>query len=232
MRAIAIDDEPRALETIRRYAEKTPFLQLEQTFRDPLTAIAWWQEQQVELVFVDINMPNLSGLKIREFMPQAHLIFTTAYSEFAVESYELNAIDYLVKPIPFDRFLKACLKAKSRQELLTATPVQQPTSTQQQASLFIKSGSKHYQLPVDRILFIEKDGNYVTFHTSDSKVLSRLTMPQVLELLPSGFLQVHKSYIVALQQIEVLEPHQVTIAGRRVPVSKTYRSAVLEALAG
>lgn len=232
MRAIAIDDEPKALETLSRYLEKIPFLRLEQTFRDPLAAIAWWQEQQADLVFADINMPNLSGLKIREFMPRTLLIFTTAYSEFAVESYELNAVDYLVKPIPFDRFLKACLKAKQHLELLAgaATPSHPPTSGQHQASLFIKSGPKHFQLAVERILFIEKDGNYVTFHTPDTKVLSRLTMQQVLGLLPGGFLQVHKSYIVALQHIEVLEQHQVLIADRRIPVSKAHRAALMAAL--
>ena len=232
--AIAVDDEPRALEIISLHAEKISFLDLQHTFRDAVDAIAWLQNNPIDLIFLDINMPNLSGLKFRQLIGEkAMIIFTTAYSEYAVESYEQNAVDYLVKPIVFERFLKGVLKAKNQsgiQAISSDTPLT-PSSDLTVSSIFIKSGTKHFQLNTDDILFLEKDGNYVFFHTNDRKVISRLNMTQVLDMLPEEkFLRIHKSYIVALQHIDIVENHQVTIKHNKIPIAKVYRKTLLERL--
>ncbi|MCB9275221.1 MAG: response regulator transcription factor [Lewinellaceae bacterium] len=230
---IAVDDEPRALEVIRLHAAKAPFLSLQRTFRSPLEALSWLKANPVQLVFLDIDMPEISGLNFLDLAGQPLMaIFTTAYSEYAVESYEQQAIDYLVKPIRFERFLKAALRAQEywlhRRQSLAPVPGQPESPARQ---LFIKSGAKHYRLDVADILYLQKDGNYVWFHTAGQHVLSRFSVRQALEMLPaSEFQQVHRSYIVGLRHIEVVEPHQVKVGGQVVPVAKAYREALWSAL--
>lgn len=237
LRAIAIDDEPNALEVISLHCRKLTFVKLEQCFRSPLDAINWLQHHAVDVVFLDINMPELSGLKFRQLLGEGvPIIFTTAYSEYAAESYNQDAIDYLLKPITFDRFLKAILKVQRRvgeAEGMTGEKPELIEGAEENVSseVYVKSGTKLYKLKTNDILYLEKDGNYVTFHTKDRKVLSRQNMSQVLNLLPEkAFLRVHKSYIVALQHIEIVETHQLTIQGKRIPIAKTYRPALMERL--
>ena len=227
--AVAIDDEPNALEIIEIHASKISFLELKHVFRDALKAIEWLQDNQVDLLFLDINMPHLSGLQFRSIIGEEPLIvFTTAYSEFAVESYDLNALDYLLKPITFERFLKAISKAKKQlnsgkeQNLI---PIDMPATNNQ---LFIKSSKKLYRISASDILYLEKDGNYIMFHTTNKKILSRLNMQQVLELLPQAyFLRVHKSFIINLDHIDYLETHQVIVQGVKIPISKPYKKTLL-----
>ena len=231
---IAVDDEPRALEVIRIHAGKTPFLDLQHTFRDPVEALSWLKNNPVDLIFLDINMPDVSGLSFRELAGrQLRIVFTTAYSEYAVESYEQDAVDYLVKPIRYERFLKAALRVRDRWQ------PQQPgvlsglkDGGRPSNSLFIKSGKKHFRLSIDEILYLEKDGNYLWFHTPERRLLSRFSMAEALELLPaSRFMQVHRSYIVALPHIEVMENHQVIVNGKAIPVAKGHREALMMRLA-
>ena len=234
--AIAVDDEPKALEVISLHARKTPFLDIVQTFRNGVDALSWLQQHPVDLIFLDINMPHLSGLKFRELIgSQPMIIFTTAYAAYAVESYNLNAVDYLLKPILFDRFLKAALRAKEHRQLrrgkrsIQQAPKEVVPLKTVQNFIYVKSGTKLHKLATDDILYLEKDGNYVTFHTKEKKILSRLNMSQLLELLPDkGFIRVHKSYIIALAHIDIVENHQVSIAGKKIPVTKTYKDSLLE----
>lgn len=221
--AIAVDDEPNALEIIRLHAHKVPFLNLKKTFRKALDAIDWLQHNEVDLVFLDINMPNLSGLKFRGLIgDKIKIIFTTAYSEYAVESYNQNALDYLLKPILFERFLKATLKMKGIKD--HPNPV---TKNQ----IYVKSGTKLYKLNIADILYLEKDGNYIHFHTPSRKVMARLNMNQALALLPEKlFLRIHKSYIVGLNHIDMLEGHYLDIGSKRIPVAKVYREMLLQKL--
>jgi DNA-binding LytR/AlgR family response regulator len=232
--AIAIDDESKALEILRIHAGKTPFLDLKETFRDPLNAIEWLQNNPVDLLFLDINMPKLSGLQFRSLIGESTLIiFTTAYAEYALESYELDAVDYLLKPIRFERFLKAVLKARARLEPKVAT-AQDETGERRESSLedpaiYVKSGAKLYKLNSSEILYLHKEGNYITFHAANRKVLARLTMEQALALLPeTEFLQVHKSYIISLRHLDVIELHQATVGGQIIPVAKAYRAVLRE----
>lgn len=230
--AIAVDDEPRALELIRIHSGKISFLELKKTFRDALKAIEWLQHNNIDLIFLDINMPGLSGLKFRSLIgEQTMIIFTTAYSEYAAESYNLDAVDYLLKPFPFDRFLKAVLKAQDRTWMQSeysqiSSSIFKPKPVQQ---IFVKSGTKLYRLNTAEILYLEKDGNYVLFHTKTKRVLSRLNMSQALELLPEDyFMRIHKSYIIGLQHIEMIEQGEVMIGGKQLPVAKTYKDALLK----
>ena len=236
--ALAIDDEPKALEVLTLHAAKIPFLKLEETFRDGLTALEWLQTHSIDLIFLDINMPNLSGLSIPKLIAKPTMfIFTTAYSEYAVESYNLDAIDYLLKPIQFDRFLKSAMKARDYYKLAMG---QKLSISQEQVSdvmddhfLYIKSGRKLHRIAITEITYLEKDGNYAIFHLREKKILSRLNMSQLLELLPPmRFVRVHKSYIVALAHIEELDSSELTVAGTKIPVTRPYKTVLMEKLLG
>lgn len=231
--AIAVDDEPKALELIQIHVKKIPFIHLQNGFRDALKAIEWLQYNKVDLIFLDINMPGLSGLKFRNLIgDNTMIIFTTAYSEYAAESYDLDAVDYLLKPIPFERFLKSVLKAKDRQRLKEEQPVSSAsTNTPAVQQIFVKSGTKLFRLNTADILFLEKDGNYVQFHTPNKRILSRLNMSQALQLLPEdGFMRIHKSFIIGLQHIELIDQGEVVIAGKRLPIAKTYKEELIKRL--
>ena len=236
---IALDDEPMALEVIKLHASKVSFLELKQTFRDPAKALSYLQHHPVDLIFLDINMPDLSGIDFARIILQKYMvIFTTAYSEYAVESYELNAVDYLLKPIDFKRFMIAANKALEQGHLrktpaapLATAPEQSPKSTPQQNFVLIKSGTQLHKILIDDILYVESDGNYVNFvlKNSTKKLLARLSMPEVLELLPNDlFCRIHKSYIVSFAGISTIEKHQLQIKDTWLPIGKIYREIFLQ----
>src|ERR1035437_7589338 len=159
MNCIAIDDEPKALEVIERYCQKIDFICLKASFREPVKAIEYLNQEKIDLVFLDINMPDINGLQlIATLALKPMIIFTTAYSNYAVESYDLNAIDYLLKPITFERFLAAANKAHTLFMMKNKTGVKNETPE----TVFIKSGSQTHHLKISDILYLEKDGNYIT----------------------------------------------------------------------
>jgi DNA-binding LytR/AlgR family response regulator len=215
---IAIDDEPKALEVIERYCRKTSLVDLRATFREPVKAIEFLNREKVDLIFLDINMPDISGMQlVQTLSPRPMIIFTTAYSHYAVESYDLNALDYLLKPITFERFLAAINKAG-------ALSSKNGVSTEDEPTIFIKSGPQTYQVKIDEILYLEKDGNYITVHLKDKNILIRENMGDIFDLVPaSDFLRVHKSYVVAIKHIAMIEIHQLVINGEKIPIGSTYR---------
>ncbi|MDB5211810.1 MAG: ypdB 1 [Sediminibacterium sp.] len=233
MNCIIIDDEPNAIDVLKRYVAQTPYLQLAQTFRNPLKAIGYLQEEKPDLVFMDINMPNLSGMQLmRSLKNMPMVIFTTAYSEYAVESYELNAIDYLVKPIEFDRFIKAVNKAKELFELKRKQPAVGPVikgvSDVAPEFVLLKSGPLTHKVAVDDILFIEKEENYLAFHTADKKILLRANMTEVFDHIPPGrFCRVHKSFVAALKHMHTIEVHQVSVGKHKIPLGNSYREELM-----
>ncbi|MDT3404123.1 LytR/AlgR family response regulator transcription factor [Mucilaginibacter terrae] len=213
--AIAIDDEPFALEVIRSHAAKVPFMELKACFTNAFEAIAYLAQNPVDLLFLDIKMPDISGIELVESLQQKPLvIFTTAYAEHAVQSYELNAVDYLLKPFSLARFLKACHKANDVLQLRQGK--KQPVN-----NIFVKSGYESVRVNFEDILFLEAAGNYVTFVLADDKrVMSRLTISEALDMLPTEqFARVHRSFIVNKHKIDRMERHQVHIGGNVVPVS-------------
>ncbi|PRY88551.1 LytR/AlgR family response regulator transcription factor [Mongoliibacter ruber] len=220
--AIAIDDEPMALEVIKAHASKVPFLQLTATFTDAIKALEYLKDHPANLIFLDIKMPDISGMELATLLPkETMVIFTTAYSEHAVKSFELDAIDYLLKPFNLSRFLKACQKAQEWHELKKS-----PSS--ESSSIFIKTGFEQVKINFDELLYCEANGNYVNFHLSDKKILSRMTLSETEELLPSYFVKTHRSYIVNSKEIRKIEKHQVSTGGKIVPVSGAFHKELVE----
>jgi DNA-binding LytR/AlgR family response regulator len=230
LRAIAIDDEPVALEVIKSLAEQVSFISLQACYSNPLKALDMLQENQIDLLFLDIKMPGISGTDFLRTIPNPPMvIFTTAYSEHAVQSFELNALDYLLKPFSLPRFLKACNKAKEQYELRRHKD-KQPSGTQ---PFFIKSGYEQIRVQTEEILYAESAGNYVKFVLSTGTVMSRLTMSQATELLSSNaFIQIHRSFIVATRHISKADKRTVWIGKTELPVGTAFSEELQTYLAG
>ncbi len=224
MKAIAIDDEPIALDIVRSHAAKIPFLELKETFTDAFKAMEYLQRENIDLLFLDIKMPDISGLDFFSSLSKKPLlIFTTAYSEHAVTSFEMDAVDYLLKPFSLSRFLKSCNKAY---ELYNFRNVADEVDY-----IFIKTGYEQLKISFDDIIYLEAAGNYVTFVLRDKKVLSRSTFTEVINLLPADhFVRVHRSYIVSTCKIDKVERHQVTMGKETLPVSDAFRHDLINAL--
>jgi two-component system, LytTR family, response regulator len=222
-KAIAIDDEPMALEVIKAHANKVTFVQLKETFVSAMEALEYIKTHPVDLVFLDINMPDITGLDFSQLLPKScGIIFTTAYSQYAADAFNLNAIDYLVKPFDFVRFMKACQKAM---DTLSKEEAETPY-------LFVKDSYDLVRIVLADLLYVQSEGNYLTFKEKDKKTVTRMTMTEALELLPSkNFMRVNKSYVVNLNHIQKIERHQVSVAEKEfVPIAANYHSELMEAL--
>jgi DNA-binding LytR/AlgR family response regulator len=215
MKCLIVEDEPIALEIIKDYINKVSFLKLAKAYRNPIKALEYLQQNKVDLLFLDINMPDLTGIQFLNALPYSPLvIFTTAYSQYALESYEYDAVDYLLKPIEFERFLKAVNKAighfqlrNNRNQISTPIP-----EGKVKDYILIKSGTNFHHIKTDNILYVKGAGNYVTFFVEKQKIMSLLTMDQVLKMLPQEqFCRIHRSFIVNLKQIDVIEKDQFCI---------------------
>lgn len=233
IRCIAIDDEAPGLKVIERYCSKTPYLQLESTFQDPVASIKYIEEYQPDLLFLDINMPDLTGLQLVQLLQhKPAVIFTTAHRDYAPESYEVNAIDYLLKPIMFDRFLKATQKAKDHLEKpITPPQTPSPNPAPHPGFIFIKSDSRHIKVNLKEILFIEGMRDYVAIHTTSNNrpIMTLSGIEKMLQRLPQNdFMRVHRSYIVSLRHISLVQYNHIHIGEQEIPVSGSYKEAVLE----
>jgi len=227
IKAVIIDDESKAIDVIQRYSRDSEIIDVIATFRNPVKALEFVEHNPVQLIFLDINMPKISGLEFLNILnAKPKIIFTTAYSEYALDSYNYDTVDYLLKPIDFKRFLKAVTKAKS---LLSTVDHSEKTDQKiEDKVIYIKSGTQLHKLGIDDILYLEKDGNYLTFYTKDKKILSRQNMKDVFEILdPGRFIRVHKSYVVALKHLDIIESHQVRIGEARIPVGRMYREELM-----
>ncbi len=230
MKCIVIDDEPLALDLIRSYVLKTPMLQLEGSFTNPFKALSFLIDNEVDLIFLDINMPELSGLQLLNSLSKKPLVvFTTAYPEFGAESYNYDAVDYLLKPINYVRFLKSVTKAleyfKSiNPEISTGSAINVINESNKEKHILIKSSTKIHKIAIDDILYIEGAGNYCSFQLKEKKILSLFTFNEIFELVSvDEFVRIHKSFIVPKSKITVIEKHQVTINGKVLPIGLTYR---------
>lgn len=217
MRCIAIDDEPLALQLIAEYASRIPFLSLEKTFTNPDEGKAWLQQNEVDLLFLDIQMPDINGLQFyKSLSKKTPVIFTTAYSEYAVDGFNVDAVDYLLKPYEFDRFLKAVYKAREYLEFLTSQEVQM-------SSIFVKVDYQLMKINLKDVDLIEGLDDYIRIHIKPKPVLTLMTLKSLQEKLPPHeFIRIHRSYIVPASKIESFGKSKVKVAGKEIPVGSSY----------
>lgn len=228
LNCIIIDDEPLAIDVIAEHVERTPFLSLLQTFTHPVKAFEYLSENKVDLLFVDIQMPDLTGIELVSKLDyQPVIIFTTAYEKYAIEGYKVDAIDYLLKPVDYPEFLKAAEKAKkwiyANNQILSIKSDQQ--------FLFIRSEHKLIRIELNSIIYIEGMSEYVRIHRENAKpIMTLLSLKSLEEQLPGyEFMRVHKSYIVNLQKISEIESNTIVCGdGIIIPVSKLYKEKFQE----
>jgi DNA-binding LytR/AlgR family response regulator len=227
---IIIDDEPLARKGLKEYITDVDFLNLIGEYDSPLKAAEQVSKGEVQLLFLDIQMPKITGLDFFKTLRQAPpVIFTTAYPQYALDGFELNALDYLVKPISFDRFLKAAMRAKEFYEIRQVNAEETKQATVQQDHFFIKADNKLVKIQFDEILYVEALQNYVVIHTKDKKYITYLTFKSVEEYLPASlFVKVHKSYIIAAGKIESIDGNDIRIGAHHIPISRNLKDEVME----
>ncbi|MDQ3392821.1 MAG: response regulator transcription factor [Bacteroidota bacterium] len=221
IQAIAIDDEPLALEVVKNHISKIPFLSLDALFNNPLHAIDYINHNKVDLIFLDMQMPDLSGIDFLNTMnrKEAYVVFTTAHSEYALESYEFNAVDYLLKPFDFSRFLKSVMKVKERMSASL------PGAT----FFFVNSGYQQIKISFDDIYFIKGDGNYITYYTKKEKIIVRSSIKEALDFLPQKLcIRAHRSYIVFLNQIDKIDDNHILVGNARISIGANYKENLMK----
>ena len=226
---LIIDDEHIAHEIIKGYCDLLHNMQLEKNCYDGLEAFEYLNKNEVDLIFLDLNMPKLKGFDfLKTLKNPPKVIVTTAYKEFALEGYELNISDYLLKPFGFDRFLKAINKTFSTSVPERTIVTQEDTVANR---IFLRSNKKHIQLEIDAILYVEASGNYVKVITKNETITIREKLSSVLELLPKEFfLQVHKSFAVAPKHIKSIEGNRIYIEDYIIPIGKLYKTNIIKLL--
>ena len=231
LKTIAIDDEPLALKLVSDYIRKTPFLELVGAFDNPLDAVDFLSSQEAELIFVDIQMPDLSGIEFTRSLEEDHkVIFTTAYEKYALEGFKLNALDYLLKPFSYEEFLKAAGKAHKMAELEANS---NPTIEANSQFLFLKSEYKIRRINFNDILYIEGLKDYIKVYTTGETkpVLSLNSIKSLEQKLPvEKFMRVHRSYLVNLDKVETIERSRIIFGKTYIPVSEQYKEKFQEFL--
>lgn len=221
LQCLLIDDEPLALQLLSDYIEKTEELALLGAFSDPIKALQFTYEKRPDLIFLDIQMPELTGIQLLKIFQQKYpIILTTAYQQYALDGYEHDVIDYLLKPIAYDRFLIALQKFHQRQPTATSSAPSSPVGDR----IFVKSEYRVLRINFAEILFLEGLGDYVAIHTTKGKILTLENMKHFEAVLPTQlFMRVHKSYIIAFAKIDFIERNRVVIKDQRIPVSDSYK---------
>jgi len=236
IRCLIIDDKPLAIDVLAAYAAKIPFLELAGSTTNPVYGLSFIREQNIDLVFLDIQMPELNGLQfIKVAGTRCKVILTTAYAKYALDGFEHDVIDYLLKPISFERFIRASEKAY---QILEKNPVNKNapaeiSAAQQTEYLFIKTEHRIQKINIDDILFIEGLQNYITIRMANGRILSLQTLKKIEQQLPAmKFKRVHKSYIIALRHITSIERSRVSIGSDIIPIGDNYREGFYKAIGG
>ncbi|NOY97131.1 MAG: response regulator transcription factor [Chlorobi bacterium] len=232
MKCLIVDDEPAAIRIVVSFLENFSHFKLIGKCKSAFEAINLLKNNEIDLLFLDINMPGLSGIDfLKSLRNPPVVIITTAYREYAVDSYELEVIDYLHKPFSFDRFFKAVQRAEEKllinkkESLIITKP-----KIREKDHLFIKADKKHYKINFTDLLFIESMGDYCKFITEGKTYLSYITLKRLLESLPENFLRVHKSFIVQFDKIDLVEGNMVKISGHKIPIGSSYRKGLFNLL--
>jgi two-component system, LytTR family, response regulator len=232
LNCVIIEDEPLARNLLIDYVKKVPSLNLIEAFSNPLAAMETLRTASIDVLFLDVQMPEITGISLLKILKKRPLVvLTTAYSQYALEGYELDVVDYLLKPITFERFLKAVDKVSQRID--ASSPVTQPLSIESSSStptfIFVKDGTKLVKVKLDEILYIEGLKDYVTIFTTSQKVVTLQRLKSLEEQLPSNkFIRIHNSYIVSLDAIDVVHKNEVQIKGNTLPIGDTYRKTFKE----
>jgi len=233
LNCVIIDDEFLARKYLKDYVNKVPTLELLGDFNSPLKAMELIKTGEVDLLFLDIQMPDITGIEFLKTMERSpHVVLTTAYEEYALEAYELNVTDYLLKPFSFERFLKAVNKVQELEDKNRKAEQSEPGDVMQKPQLkedhlIIRADRKLYKVNYEDLLYIEGQKAYVTFHTKKKNITALASLRELEEKLPSSqFIRIHKSYIVSIHEIESLEGNQVEIDGKHLSVGKNYRPDV------
>ncbi|BAU56259.1 LytR/AlgR family response regulator transcription factor [Mucilaginibacter gotjawali] len=241
IRCIIVDDEPLALHVLEDYISKIPFLHLVKSTTNPIEALTLVQEKEADLVFLDVQMPELTGIQFLKIANgKAKVILTTAYPQYALEGYELDVIDYLLKPIAFDRFFKAVQKAQAVLQPAAAKPVAVAESSPQKPQqeflsdfIFVKTEHKIQKVYLNDILFIEGLKDYISIFTAAERIITLQNMKKMEDALPTKyFMRVHKSYIVSINKIDSIERSRIFIGDKIIPVGDTYRDEFFKIIDG
>tara|TARA_R110001632_G_scaffold65_10_gene278 strand:- start:3459 stop:4163 length:705 start_codon:yes stop_codon:yes gene_type:complete len=227
MKYIIIDDEPLAHEVIEEFCSMLPHLQLEKNCYNAMEAMQFLNENTVDFMFLDINMPKLRGLDfLKTLTNPPKTIITTAYKEHAIEGFELNVVDYILKPFSFDRLVKAVNKVSETQTTKTIIK-EMSSSTDNSTRFFVKGDKKHHQIDLNDLLYIEAYGNYTKLFLKDEMIVSHEKISHYEGLLnASNFLRVHKSFIVAINKIKFIEGNRILINEHKIPIGQTYKSSI------
>jgi DNA-binding LytR/AlgR family response regulator len=227
---IIVEDEPLAAEVIKDYILQVPFLELKGICTDALYAMDLLQKEKIDLVFLDIHLPKLKGLDfVKALKKPPQIIITSAYQEYALQGYELNVVDYLLKPIEFSRFVMAVNKVKERVPAETLPPA----AVTERAALFFNVSKKRVKVYIDEILFIESLKEYIRITTKDKSILTKFQLGQIEEMLAkNGFLRIHRSFLVAKNKIDAFSATDVEINGKQIPIGRSYKEVVIAELEG
>lgn len=229
IRCIAIDDEPLALDVLEDFISKVPFLKLFKTCQSAVEAIEVLHQENIQLIFLDIQMPQISGVQFLKSLEQRpKVIFTTAYSDYALEGFNLDAVDYLLKPFTFERFLKAVNKAYQQINMQLVAGDQPNPAVKDY--MFVKSGYDIIKVQYKQIRYIEGLKDYVKIHTDEKIVVSLMSMKTLADDLPAHFIRVHRSFIVNFERITLVQKRKVFIQKVEIPIGEVYRDAFLEKL--
>ncbi|HOZ15815.1 MAG TPA: response regulator transcription factor [Tenuifilaceae bacterium] len=226
IRCIVIDDEPLAIEIIESYIEKIPYVELAGKFSNAIDALQYLKSNKVDLMLLDIQMPELTGIQLMKVLDNPpQVIFTTAYDNYAIKSYELDAVDYLLKPIEFDRFLKAIEKSWKRIERGQSVEVNKVEQTSSKDTfIFIKTEHRVQRVEISEILYIEGMKNYLRVVTRTDKFMTLQNFKSICELLPvNQFMRVHKSFVIAVDKIDSIERSRIRIGKQLIPIGDTYK---------
>lgn len=240
MKCIIIDDEPLAIDVLMDYCQKMDFVELEGTFTNPLEAISVIKEKKIDLIFCDIEMPQINGIDFITSLDNSPMfIFTTAYSQYAVEGFNLNAIDYLVKPIPYNRFIKAISRAKEIMGYRKTTtydnvfPSHGDPAAATPGYIFVKAEYESVKINLDDIEYIQGLKDYLKIHISGTNkaILTLMSFKEILDKLPSHqFLRVHKSFVVNISCIKTVQRNRIVINDIRIPIGESYKSSFFHML--
>ena len=230
LNCVIIEDEPLARNLITEYVKKVPSLNLLNAFSNPLEALEALRTLSVDILFLDVQMPEITGISLLKVLKKRPLVvLTTAYSEYALEGYELDVADYLLKPITFERFLKSVDKIMQRLEADPKPVIAASEAVASPAFVFVKDGTKLVKVRLDEILYVEGLKDYVTIHTTSQKITTLQRMKALEEQLPADkFIRIHNSYIVALDAIDVIQKNEVLIGSVSLPIGDTYRKSFKE----